>query len=119
MADDFDRFELTAEHIRLLRASYVSWCGGETGAAQIDPKRPYGNSDVSRDIYGLLDGGEWDDDHGMPVSLSPREWQELSGRYGELHAETDRALQIVLATGSFAPGIFQKPRYGIEWVRVG
>ena len=47
-----ETFELTPELIRLLRASVVApqITGDEHGAAAIDPKRPYGNSNVMGDI---------------------------------------------------------------------
>ena len=35
-------FWLKEEHIKLLRAAYVQWNNCETGAPEIDPKRPYG-----------------------------------------------------------------------------
>ena len=31
------RFELTAEHIKLLRRAYIGWQDCETGAPEIDP----------------------------------------------------------------------------------
>lgn len=115
---DDQRFELTAEHVTLLRAMYVGWQDDEFGAPEIDPKRPYGNSNVPRDIYEALGDGEWDDDHGMPAGLSPREWSELNERYGVLHRQTQTALQIVLATGSFDLGVHVAPAYSMDWRRL-
>lgn len=39
---------------KLLRHSIVGWQDAETGAPGINPKRPYGNSDVVRDIRKIL-----------------------------------------------------------------
>src|SRR6266568_5645220 len=40
-------FTVTEDHLKLLRHAYLYWEYGEGyGAPAIDPKRPYGNSDV-------------------------------------------------------------------------
>jgi hypothetical protein len=39
-------FKLTDEHLKLLRRFNVGWQDSESGAPEIDPKRPYGNSAV-------------------------------------------------------------------------
>ena len=41
-------FTLTVDHITLLNNMWVDWSDVEYGAPEIDPKRPYGNSDVAR-----------------------------------------------------------------------
>lgn len=112
-------FTLTEEHVTLLRRMYVGWCGDEFGAPEIDPKRPYGNSNVVRDMYEILAGATatWDDDHGMPSGLSPEEWDPEVVRLEELHKETRTALQVVLATGSFEPGEYVASEYRIDWER--
>lgn len=96
-----ERFTVTDEHLRLLRRAYVSWDEIEFGAPGIDPKRPYGNSDVYGDIaeiLGLVDG-QWQDEveEGWPPP-------ELEWRFLRLHVETAIALQIGLATGEFRAG---------------
>jgi hypothetical protein len=89
-------FTVTGEHLRLLRRAYVFWDEAEFGAPSIDPKRPYGNSNVYRDIAEILDvpEDEWEDE-GRDRSLGT-EW-----RFLQLHVETAIALQIALATGEF------------------
>jgi len=47
-------FEITREHLKLLKNMYVGWDDCEFGAPNIDPKRPYGNSDVINDIANAL-----------------------------------------------------------------
>ena len=47
-------FNLHEDHLTLLRNFYVSWQWCEFGAPEINPKRPYGNSDVLEDIRELL-----------------------------------------------------------------
>lgn len=47
-------FVLTEDHLKLLAKSYWQWQDCETGAPEMDPKRPYGNSDVAGDIREIL-----------------------------------------------------------------
>jgi hypothetical protein len=89
-------FNLTENHIKLLRNMYVCWDSCEYGAPAIDPKRPYGNSWVERDIHVILTGEE-------PNELS----DELKEEYYNLHKETQTALQIVLTTGKFEVGVYE------------
>jgi hypothetical protein len=90
-------FTVTEEHLRLLRHAHVFWDEAEFGAPSIDPKRPYGNSSVYRDIAEILDvpGSEWSDEE----PAGETEW-----RFVRLHVETAIALQIALATGVFRTG---------------
>lgn len=92
-------FTVTDEHLRLLRSAHVFWDEAEFGAPSINPKRPYGNSNVFGDIAKILDvpDGEWADEYLKP-SLDA-EW-----RFLRLHVETAIALQIALATGEFRAG---------------
>jgi hypothetical protein len=100
VVDRVGEFTVTGEHLRLLRRAYVSWEEGEfLGAPSIDSKRPYGNSDIYRDIAEILDvpESEWADEDFNP---SPdAEW-----RFLRLHVETAVALQVALATGEFRTG---------------
>jgi hypothetical protein len=92
-------FTVTDEHLRLLRLAHVFWDEAEFGAPSINPKRPYGNSDVYRDMAEILDvpENEWEDE-GRDWSLGTK-W-----RFRRLHVETAIALQIALATGEFGTG---------------
>lgn len=51
---DLKEFDLTEEHIKLLKRMSVCWSHVEYGAPVIDSKRPYGNSDVVGDIHDIL-----------------------------------------------------------------
>ena len=103
------RFTLTQDHITLLSNFCVGWQDCETGAPEIDPKRPYGNSSVAHDVAEILRWEIKDD--------------ELTDEQGEvamkLHTETETALQIALNTLSFTPGIYEKQQYGGSWKKVG
>ena len=96
---DIKRFTVTDEHLRLLRRAHVTWADWEFGAPGIDPKRPYGNSDVLADIAEILGVpvSEWDDDE---EELAP----DVEWRFLRFHVETGIALQIGLATGEFRTG---------------
>jgi len=98
-------FIVTEQHLKLLRHMYVGWQDCETGAPEIDPKRPYGNSDVPGDIHEILTGER-------NAELT-REQEEL---YLALHRETDTVLQIVLRTGEAWPGRYVRPsEYDCDW----
>lgn len=103
-------FRLTEDLVKLLRSSCVNrdLSGCEYGAAEIDPKRPYGNSDVEGDIAEILG---WKVD---PIEGPTREQQMEAAA---IHAETPRALQFILDAGTFEPGTYR--RESRTWVRVG
>lgn len=111
------RFSLKPEHLALLRRAYIGWDNCEYGAPAIDCKRPYGNSDVEGDIGEILGiapagaPGEHDDE--------PYFTDEQRAEFAALHIATRDALQIILSTGSFEPGVYERERYGSTWKRVG
>jgi hypothetical protein len=106
-----ERFTLTKDHIKLLRRMYVSWWDFETGAPAIDPKRPYGNSDVDNDIHQILTG----EYIGRAGSKRDVLTEKETCKYRNIHEEMADALQIVLVTGKFKAGTYEKEEYGIEW----
>lgn len=91
-------FNLTEEHLTLLRNACVGWGDGDYGAPEVEPKRPYGNSDVQNDVAKVL-GWTWDGS-GMPYAIA---W-----RADQLHAETALALQICLSVGRFEAGRYER-----------
>ena len=100
-------FQLTEDHIKLLRQMEVGWQRDEFGAPEIDPKRPYGNSQVYYDIAEHL---------GRDIPEEPKEFSdEEKAEMFKLHRETETALQIVLRTGNFAPGVYVADRYMQDW----
>jgi len=103
-----DQFELTENHIKLLRNMYFDYDEyTETGAPCADPKRPYGNSSVVYDVYEIIFEKNWeatdDDEDEMD--------DELQDELMTIHYETATALQIILATRSFEPGIYELEDY--------
>jgi hypothetical protein len=102
----YDEFTLTEQHVKLLRRMNVSWGREEFGAPEIDPKRPYGNSNVYGDMARIL---------GIPADGDGEFEPRLINLMDRLHQQTKVALQIVLVTGSFAPGVYRAPRYTSLW----
>jgi hypothetical protein len=96
-------FKFTEDHIKLLKRMYVGWQDDEYGAPEIDPKRPYGNSQVEADMVDIL-GDEW---------CAEKDAEYLK----ELHRGTQTALQIVLVTGKMEAGTYVKndPYDGTSW----
>ena len=95
-------FEVTEEHLKLLKHSHVMWRASEYGAPMIDPKRPYGNTSVESDIAEILG---WD--------------EEDSQRAEKLHRELETVLQIVLVTQTFEPGLYNiRNEYTTDWIKL-
>lgn len=104
-------FTLTDAHVKLLQRAFVRWDDCEYGAPAIDPKRPYGNSDVEHDIAEIL-GWEiqTDEDDDRFLTRLQVETAEI------FHRETETALQIVLRTGSMAVGTYRRSKsWRTDW----
>ena len=102
-------FEVTEEHIKLLRHAYVGWDDCEFGAPAIDCKRPYGNSNVIGDmveILGLKNVRRDEDGEYKP---------EIEEKLYTLHKELKTALQIALSTGKFEIGAYKAADYSNQW----
>lgn len=110
------RFEVTENHIKLLnrmRFNYNDYC--EFGAPEVDPKRPYGNSDVYGDIGEILDiepveEGSYGD---KQYSKSQRD------SFLSIHKEMQTVLNILVrvATDGISPGWYIASAYGNDWKR--
>jgi hypothetical protein len=101
-------FFLKPEHLKLMRKMCVGWDDCEYGAPEIDPKRPYGNSNVLHDLADII-GIEYDDEKDEPLTSSQIEYLE------KLHKETETALQVALESGQFKVGRYVKREYCDEW----
>lgn len=102
-------FRLTEDHLKLLENAEIGWQDAETGAPAIDPKRPYG-SGVAFDVAEILrwEPIDWEDEESVDAA-----WD----RALEIHGETATALQIVLQTRAFIPGVYSKVGYlNWEWI---
>lgn len=108
-------FHLRQEHFDLMKRIHVQWQDCEYGAPEVDPKRPYGNS--GRHSI-LMDMGEA---LGIPPEKIYNEAKDeiipAMQEYLEvLHRELEHAIEIVLRTNSFQPGIYEAPAYTNKWV---
>lgn len=106
-------FQLKEEHLKLLRRAYTTWDHAEYGAPGIDPKRPYGNSDVVEDICRILG---WE----MPDEDDEEQSRQVCSRARRVHEETETALQILLcfAGEDVRPGKYRLEGWGKDWERV-
>ena len=108
-----DVFKITDKHLKLIRRMQVGWQFSETGAPQINPKRPYGNSDVARDVGEILEYKPRGYD-GDPEEYSEKQCE----KFLRLHRETEIALQIVLQTGKFEKGTYYRENSWDEWEKL-
>lgn len=103
------QFRVLPEHLKLLRSAWVDWCDDEFGAPAIDPKRPYGDSDVLGNIAEAL-------------GIEPENGDftaEQREHMIQLHRQTGTVLQIVLRTGEMRTGLYESEPYRENWKRVG
>ena len=103
-----EEFELKEEHLQLLERAYWEWHDCEYGAPSMDPKRPYGNSDVTGDVAEII--GE------QPKKCPHCDefiYELDTERYDELHRETLHALEVICQTRSFELGVYVRP--GNSW----
>lgn len=105
-------FSVTEDHLKLLKRMYVSWNSCEYGAPEINPKRPYGNSDVEGDIAEILELELFEDNRGE---------KHLSKEQGEfinkIHNEMETVLQILVYNLSIEIGDYECNKYGSEWIK--
>lgn len=109
-------FWVTEQHLKLMQSMNVGYNHRtEFGAPEIDPKRPYGNSSVYHDIADILGISP----KGEEVEPGYIEFTEAQkSEMLELHKETETALQIALATGTFEVGRYETPVYQRKWKQV-
>jgi len=124
-------FVIKEEHLKLLKEMCVRWNDCEFGAPEIDPKRPYGNSNVVYNVAEIIgiektkDNTEYDKEEAKEYSdyndyITDLEWNKKTYDYlFDLHKDMQIVLQIVLSTLSFQKGTYRKKnKYGHEWVKV-
>lgn len=104
-------FTVLPAHLKLLNYAYVSWNGVEHGAPSIDPKRPYGDSDVYESMAKIL-GLVYDKEADEPFNNDEIKMMDT------LHKETQTVLQIVLAHGEMVPGNYVAADYSSDWIRI-
>ena len=114
---ELTEFTVTEDHLKLLRRVYADfWDPGEgTGAAGINSKKPYGNSNVARDVAEIVGAPDedWIYEQGHKVFVT----DEAEERFMRLHVEAMFALQIVLRVGEFRPARYRRTRRMMDWQR--
>jgi len=129
-----ERFEIEPEHLKLIQRFYVGWNYCEFGAPEIDSKRPYGNSNVHRDMIKILGieelkegvykfklfGKEWllKGEDKYNIYLDGADEKTLIKKLDKLHKETETTLQICLDTQTFQTGIFEREKYSGKWAKI-
>lgn len=97
-------FTLTENHIKLIRNLWIEDYGeGPT----VDPRRPYGNSDIEKDIVRILELPTFTDRYGEESFT-----EETSNNAIQYHREMVRALQIMCTLSDIKPGIYRQVE---EW----
>lgn len=88
-----DEFLVTHDHIQLLLNSYVYWDDCEFGAPGIDPKRPFGNSDVEKD------------------------YEEITGKTFDyrVYKQLETCLQILIDNLSIHAGLYRYDKEDNRW----
>lgn len=91
-----DEFLVTYDHIQLLSSSYVYWDDCEFGAPGIDPKRPFGNSDVEKD------------------------YEDITGKTFDyrVYKQLETCLQILLDNLSIHAGLYRYDEEDDRWYEV-
>ena len=102
------KFTITSNHILLLKRMYISWDDCEFGAPCVNPKRPYGNSDVLVDIAETI-GVKFDNEADDPFS------QEDEDLMNKIHKEMKTVLQIGVRLGYFKEGVYEAEQYAENW----
>jgi len=108
-------FTVLPEHLKLIAEMYFTEWDCEFGAPAVDPKRPYGNSDVYGDmgeILGLKKEVQ-DEDYGDEFS------DEQTDYMNKLHRETKTVLGIIVQNLSETDylGTWEREQYGGKWER--
>jgi len=93
-------FTVEPGHLALLRRAYTDWNYCEFGAMEINPKRPYGNSDVMGDLAEILGVDLGVDEDGDQREPSP----EFTREAYRFHRETEFCVQILLTFGAIEDG---------------
>lgn len=107
------KFEVTRDHIKLVRRLYIEWndfSEFKFGVPTVNGKRPYGNSDIPEDIADIINLDFYDREKGLT--------KQQENYCLKLHMDMGTVLQIVLSTGQFKSGEYERDEYGIDWKKV-
>ena len=106
------KFTVTKNHIKLLQSFYIGWNDCEFGAPSIDPKRPFGNSNVYRDMADIL-GFELAD-----MDEEPEKYDKQINSLQKGYQELQTCLQILCKNLSIEIGEYECDDYKTNWRKV-
>ena len=116
-------FTISPEHLKLLKHVCIDWDNCEFGAPCINPKRPYGNSDVYNDMLDIL-GWRGKCTYKIKGISYAMEFngelpEEVTKILDKLHKELETVLQICLVTQSFKVGKYETEKYDYDkWKKI-
>lgn len=96
LVEKIERFTVKPIHLQLIKRFFVSWNDCEFGAPTINPKRPFGNSDVEYDFEKIA-GEKFD---------------------ATTYYDLETCLQILTRNLHIEEGTYEKSEYGIDWAKV-
>jgi hypothetical protein len=107
------KFNITESHLKLLQHINMRYNDEmEFGAPEVDPKRPYGNSDVYNDMVDMLG---LDPKYNRDGEMPDETYIELK----QLHKEMETVLQIICKTLQVSEGLYKKDsEYSSDWYKV-
>lgn len=116
------RFVINEYHLKLLKELEIGWNHMEFGSPTVDPKKPFGNSDVFKDMVKALG---WEIkiqiDWCLPKNFDLVEDElpeEIETVLFNLYRDLDTVLEICLRTQSFNPGVYESDIYGSNWKKL-
>lgn len=106
-------FTVNEDHIKLLKRMCVGWQDCEYGAPEINPKRPYGNSDVENDICEIL-GFKKSSCRNCEDTYTENQAQQAA----KIHREMQTVIEILLSNPTtFKIGTYtKKSDYRSDWI---
>ena len=116
-------YRLTKEQIMLIREMHINSDDGSMigyeGGPCVNSKRPFGNSNVEFDVYEILDPRPYkvmtDEDNEAYDEEDEDAFDDFQDKqreiYNRYYDTLGAALQIILSSGSFEPGIYSCNKY--------
>lgn len=113
---EVQEFTVTEHHLKLAKNFYISWNDCESGSPTIDPKRPYGDSDLvdsMAEVLGIEKNKDNFDDEDEEF------WtDEFYDKMQDLHKQMLVVVQIIFCTGRFEVGKYKKEdEFSSKWER--
>jgi hypothetical protein len=111
------KFELKKEHISLL--SHMKWSMNETDNIISEDENdefktsPFGGNNIYEDMSIIIDGKKNDVNIESDTLIEISEEDKI--RFKSLYKELPTALNIILYTKSFEPGLYVRKWYDIDW----